>query len=65
MTALSKQQLDAAQEFATATIEALKLLNGVHPGTVVAATARMAGSYLFRSFGLNCRESNRSVRAVR
>jgi hypothetical protein len=49
---LSKQQIDAAQEFATATIEALKLPNGVHPGTVVAASARMAGTYLFRSFRL-------------
>ena len=52
MTVISKQQLDAAQEFATVTIEALKLPNGVHPGTVVAATARMAGTYLFRSFNL-------------
>jgi len=52
MLKLSRQQIDAAQEFATATIEALKLPNGVHPGTVVAATARMAGTYLFRSFGL-------------
>ena len=52
MIALSKQQLDAAQEFATATNEALKLPNGVHPGTIVAATARMAGTYLFRSLGL-------------
>jgi hypothetical protein len=52
MINLSKQQTDAAQEFATATIEALKLPNGVHPGTVVAATARMAGTYLFRSLGL-------------
>lgn len=49
---LSKQQLDAAQEFATATIEAFKLPQGVHPGTIVAATARMAGTYLFRSFNL-------------
>ncbi len=52
MISLSKQQLDAAQEFATVTIEALKLPNGVHPGTIVAAAARMAGTYLFRSFGL-------------
>jgi len=52
MINLSKQQTDAAQEFATATIEALKMPNGVHPGTVVAAAARMAGSYLFRSLGL-------------
>lgn len=52
MITLSKQQTDAAQEFATATIETFKLPNGVHPGTVIAATARMAGTYLFRSFGL-------------
>jgi hypothetical protein len=52
MPDLRKQQLDAAQEFATATIAALKLPNGVHPATVVAATARMAGTYLFRSFAL-------------
>jgi hypothetical protein len=52
MINLSKQQIDAAQEFATATMEALKLPDGVHPGTVVAATARMAGTYLFRSLGL-------------
>lgn len=55
---LSKQQLDAAQEFATATIEALKTPQGVHPGTVVAATARMAGTYLFRSFHLKLSEVN-------
>ena len=52
MINLSKKQTDAAQEFATATIEALKTPQGVHPGTVVAATARMAGTYLFRSFDL-------------
>lgn len=52
MINLSKQQIDAAQEFSTATIEGLKLPNGVHPGTVVAATARMGGTYLFRSLGL-------------
>jgi hypothetical protein len=49
MPALTKQQLDAAQEFATASIAALKSANGIHPGTVVAGTARMAGTYLFRS----------------
>jgi hypothetical protein len=52
MINLSKQQTDAAQEFATATIEALKMPSGVHPGTVVAAAARMAGTYLFRSLDL-------------
>jgi hypothetical protein len=56
MINLSKQQTDAAQEFATATIEALKMPNGVHPGTVVAAAARMAGTYLFRSLGLKLPE---------
>lgn len=53
MPALTKQQLDAAQEFATASIDALKSAQGIHPGTVVAATARMAGTFLFRSFRLH------------
>ena len=53
MPALTKQQLDSAQEFATAAIAALKSGQGIHPGTVVAATARMAGTYLFRSFRLD------------
>ena len=52
MITLSKQQTDAAQEFAQATIDVLKMSQGVHPGTIVAATARMAGTYLFRSLGL-------------
>jgi len=52
MTTFSKQQIDAAQEFANVTLSALKLGQGVHAETVVAATARMAGTYLFRSFGL-------------
>jgi hypothetical protein len=51
MTSLSKQQMDAAQEFANVTISALKVGEGVHAATVIAATARMAGTYLFRSFG--------------
>ena len=52
MTTLTKQQMDAAGEFANATIAALTVGKGVHPATVVAASARMAGIYLFRSFGL-------------
>lgn len=52
MTMLSKQQMDAAQEFANATVAALKVKDGIDPETVVAATARMAGTYLFRSFAL-------------
>jgi hypothetical protein len=53
MTTLSKQQMDAAGEFANATIAALKVGEGVHPPTVIAASARMAGVYLFRSFGFD------------
>src|SRR5262245_11112022 len=53
MTTLTKQQMDAAGEFANATIAALKVDQGVHPPTVVAASARMAGVYLFRSFGFD------------
>jgi hypothetical protein len=52
MAILSKQQMDAAREFANATISALKSAEEVHAATVVAATARMAGTYLFRSFDL-------------
>jgi hypothetical protein len=51
-TTLTKQQMDAAGEFANATIAALKVDERVHPPTLVAACARMAGVYLFRSFGL-------------
>ena len=53
MPALTKQQLDSAQEFANASITALKSATGIHPGTVIAATARMAGTYLFRTFRLH------------
>ena len=53
MPALTKQQLDSAQEFATASIAALRSKEGIHAGTVIAATARMAGTYLFRSFGFD------------
>jgi hypothetical protein len=53
MMTLSKQQMDAAGEFANATIAALKVGEGVHPPTLIAASARMAGVYLFRSFGFD------------
>jgi hypothetical protein len=52
MTSLSNQQKDAAQEFANVSISALKLGQRAHAATVIAATPRMAGTYLFRSFGL-------------
>jgi hypothetical protein len=51
MPNLTKPQLDSAQEFATAAVATLKTETGIHPGTVIAATARMAGTYLFRGFG--------------
>ena len=57
-TTLTKQQMDAAGEFANATIAALKVGEGAHPPTVVAASARMAGIYLFRSFGLKLPEGS-------
>jgi hypothetical protein len=53
VTKLSKQQMEAAQAFANATLSVFKLPTGrVHPPTLIAATARMAGTYLFRSFDL-------------
>jgi len=52
MLALTKQQLESAQELATVAIAAIKTSKRIHPGTVIAATARMAGTYLFRSFRL-------------
>src|ERR1700680_4359990 len=53
MVTLSKPQMDAAGEFANAAIAAMKVPGGIHPATVIAASARMAGTYLFRSFELN------------
>ena len=44
--------MDAAQAFANATVAALQDAGKIHAGTVVAGSARMAGTYLFRSFGL-------------
>lgn len=49
---LSKAQVDAAGEFANAANTALTVTGRVHPPTLVAAGARMAGTYLFRSFPL-------------
>lgn len=50
---LGQKLSDAGREFANATVSALEMPGGVHPPTVVAACARMAGTCLFRSFGLN------------
>ena len=51
MAGLRQEQIDAAQAFANATIGALQTDKGVHAETAIAATARMAGTFLFRSFG--------------
>jgi hypothetical protein len=53
MASLKQQQIDAAEEFVSATINALKTDRGLHAETAIAATARMAGNFLFRSFGFS------------
>lgn len=50
MTENAEQQ-EPALEFFNATIAFLQDEKGVHLETAIAATARMAGTYLFRSFG--------------
>ena len=47
---LTQAQVDAAQQFANGTVEQLKTDQGIHAETAVAGTARMAGTFLFRSF---------------
>ncbi|MGE5257874.1 MAG: hypothetical protein ACM3KE_14445 [Hyphomicrobiales bacterium] len=53
MASLKQKQIDAAQEFVSATVNALKTDRGLHAETAIAATARMAGTFLFRSFGFS------------
>ncbi len=50
MAQLSQPQVDAAQEFVTRAIDLLKTDQGVQAETIIAASARMAGTFLFRSF---------------
>ncbi len=51
LASLKPQQTEAAQEFVTAAMDALSASNNrLHAETVIAATARMAGTFLFRSF---------------
>jgi hypothetical protein len=50
MGSLTPQQIEAAQEFARTTLEMLKTERGLHAETSIAGTARMAGTFLFRSF---------------
>src|SRR5438128_2448061 len=47
-----KRLSESAREYANAAISALKVPGGVHPPTVIAGCARMAGTCLFRSFEL-------------
>ena len=51
MGEISQTQMDAAERFADATIRDLQDERGVHAETAIAGTARMAGTFLFRSFG--------------
>ena len=51
MVSLSQEQVEAAQAFADTTVAVLQTERGVHAETAVAGTARMAGTFLFRSFG--------------
>lgn len=52
MTQLQHPQIDAAQEFYTAVVQGLRTAQGIHAVTAVAAMARLAGTFLLRSFGL-------------
>ena len=51
MQSITQQQIDAAQEFANTVVSELRTDKGVHAETAVASVARMAGTFLFRSFG--------------
>jgi hypothetical protein len=50
MSSFNQHQIQAAQEFANITIDTLTDEKGVHAGTAIAGAARMAGTFLFRSF---------------
>lgn len=52
MATLTQQQIDAAREFASTAISTLAVDRKVHAETAIAGVARMAGTFLFRSFGL-------------
>jgi hypothetical protein len=54
--ALGKKLSDSGTEFANLTIASFKQSEGVHIPTLVAASARMSGTYLFRSFDLDLPE---------
>lgn len=47
----TQEQQDVARQFVGLAIEALTFEGRVHAETAIAGTARMAGTFLFRSFG--------------
>ncbi|MBN2143480.1 MAG: hypothetical protein JW774_02545 [Candidatus Aureabacteria bacterium] len=49
---ISEEQLGAAEDFADVTSATLKTDPWPHAQTLIAGAARMAGTFLFRSFGL-------------
>jgi hypothetical protein len=50
---MDQHQIDAAQDFANTALEVLETEGSVHAETAIAGVARMAGTFLFRSFGFN------------
>lgn len=53
MTTFSEAHANVAKELANTTATTFTSEGSVHPGTLVAVTARMAGTYLFRSLRLD------------
>ena len=51
-SAFTDADASVAKELADVSLRALTVDGNVHPGSLIAATARMAGTYLFRSFRL-------------
>jgi hypothetical protein len=52
MSSTAEKQFAAAREFNTVIVDKLTNEKGVHANTAIAAAARMAGTFLFRSFNL-------------
>src|SRR5262245_8560926 len=52
MSAIPEKQFAAAREFYLSIVDKLTNENGVHANTAIAAAARMAGTFLLRSFNL-------------
>ena len=51
MGTIRKEQVECAEEFENLIFNSLQSEKGIHAETAVAASARMAGTFLFRSFG--------------